>query len=196
MTNDSGRKRRDPSEVVSAYVIGSGVIDFELIFPSPDPDWTQSYGFLRGDELFLRLMDDDNQTTVVMHLTISEDSTTIFVGEVMGYHLGQTHTHKIDSTLLQQDSALRAMRDSEVPYFRDDVADWGALHTRLDCVHVLKAMLTLVYPGWKVQFSPVLPSSPSSSLSTLSTADNTELEERFERLSENKAKRKLSKVVA
>lgn len=138
-------------EAVSAFLFGSGIVDFEWHDPQSDTTWMKAVGFLRGKELFLRFNDDDNQITVVCEVEKCHDSSTFYIGEVLGYHLGLTQAcdnDAIDSFLLKYDSDVRAGRKSGT-----DGPEWGALSTKIDCVHVISSMLRTLQLGWKVRFA-------------------------------------------
>lgn len=140
-------------EAVSAFLFGGGVVDFEWQGPQADPrtSWMQACGFLRGTELFLRFNDQDNQITVVCEVEQCHHSSTFFIGEVLGYHLGLTHVSDndaIDAFLLKYDADVRTGRKLGM-----DGPEWGALSTRIDCVHVISAMLRTLQLGWKVRFA-------------------------------------------
>lgn len=142
------RHDRREREAVSAILFGGGVVDFVWRDPYNDPRDVYACGFLRGNEFFFHINDEDNQINVVCEVNQCQGTSTFYIGEVFGYHLGLCDTEGIDSFMLKCDADVRAGRLDSV-----DGPEWGVLSTRMDCVHVISAMLRTLQLGWKVRFS-------------------------------------------
>lgn len=153
-------------EAVSAFLLADGTVDFEWHDPQSDPSWMSADGFLRGAELFVRMMDEDNEITIACEVIQCRTTSTFYIGAVFGYHLGLTldcDTDRIDSFLLKYDSDIRSGRKIGV-----DRPEWGVISTRIDCVHVISSMLRTLQLGWKVCF---LHGSPERALSVSTNAE-------------------------
>lgn len=143
---------RSKQEAVSALLLGKGNVDFEWREPHNDPRDVHAYGFLRGDELYLHVSDEDNQSLLVCGLVLSHSTSTFYIDRVSGYHQGLTRmqdTDRINATMLKLDADARAGRKGGT-----SGREWGVLSTRINCVHVVSAMLRTLRLGWKVRFLP------------------------------------------
>lgn len=158
---------------VTDWVHDNGDADFWLHNNSNNPDWVSAHGFLRSDELIVKIDDDSNTQQLICTITRNESASAFEIGAVLGRHEGFRLEDDmiIDRVLLQRDSYIR----TGVEVGRHG-PEWGALSTMIDGFSVISDLLRRLDPSMETRFGPVQNSRPFPSLSV---SDIEKLDERI-----------------